>query len=43
MTTHDVSYEYQLFFKEITEACVGCDETKRNVKRKIIIKCFNLN
>lgn len=30
MTTHDVSYEYQLFFKEITEACVGCDETKRN-------------
>ena len=31
LTTHDVSYEHQLFFKEITEACVGCDETKRNV------------
>ena len=34
LTTHDISFEHQLFFKEITEACVGCDETKRNVKFK---------
>ncbi len=28
---HEISFEHQLYFKEITETCVGCDEAKRNV------------
>jgi transcription initiation factor TFIID subunit 6 len=28
---HDLSMEQQIYFKEITEACVGSDESKRTV------------
>lgn len=27
--THELSVEQQLYYKEITEACVGSDETRR--------------
>ncbi|KAK7090212.1 hypothetical protein V1264_010042 [Littorina saxatilis] len=30
LTTHELSVEQQYFYKEITEACVGPDETKRS-------------
>ncbi|KAK2719318.1 transcription initiation factor TFIID subunit 6-like [Artemia franciscana] len=29
LTAHELSVEQQLYYKEITEACVGSDETKR--------------
>ena len=29
LATHELSVEQQLYYKEITEACVGSDETKR--------------
>ena len=28
---HDLSVEQQIYFKEVTEACVGSDEQKRTV------------
>lgn len=28
---HDLSIEQQIYYKEITEACVGSDEPKREV------------
>lgn len=31
LATHELSVEQQLYYKEITEACVGSDETKRTV------------
>jgi len=31
LATHELSVEQQLYYKEITEACVGSDETKRSV------------
>ncbi|XP_050408813.1 transcription initiation factor TFIID subunit 6 [Patella vulgata] len=30
ITTHELSVEQQLYYKEITEACVGSDETRRS-------------
>ncbi len=29
MTAHELSTEQQLYYREITEACVGADETRR--------------
>jgi transcription initiation factor TFIID subunit 6 len=29
---HDLSVEQQIYFKEVTEACVGSDEQKRTVR-----------
>ena len=31
LATHELSAEQQLYYKEITEACVGSDEPKRGV------------
>ena len=31
LSTHELSVEQQLYYKETTEACVGSDETKRFV------------
>lgn len=31
LATHELSVEQQLYYKEITEACVGSDETRRTV------------
>lgn len=30
LSTHELSVEQQLYYKEITEACVGADETRRS-------------
>jgi len=30
LTTHQLSVEQQLYYKEVTEACVGSDETRRS-------------
>lgn len=30
LTTHELSIEQQLYYKEVTEACVGSDETRRS-------------
>jgi len=32
LATHELSVEQQLYYKEITEACVGADESKRAVR-----------
>ena len=32
LATHELSVEQQLYYKEITEACVGSDETRRTVR-----------
>lgn len=32
LATHELSAEQQLYYKEITEACVGSDEPKRGVR-----------
>lgn len=37
LATHELSVEQQLYYKEITEACVGSDEGRRAV---IIIYSF---
>lgn len=31
LATHELSVEQQLYYKEITEACVGADEGRRAV------------
>lgn len=31
LATHELSVEQQLYYKEITEACVGSDEVRRTV------------
>lgn len=31
LATHELSVEQQLYYKEITEACVGSDEGRRAV------------
>jgi len=31
LATHELSVEQQLYYKEITEACVGSDESRRAV------------
>lgn len=31
LVPHDLSVEQQIYFKEITESCVGSDEQKRTV------------
>lgn len=36
LATHELSAEQQLYYKEITEACVGSDEPKRGVRPFII-------
>lgn len=33
LATHELSVEQQLYYKEITEACVGSDEARRAVRR----------
>lgn len=32
LATHELSVEQQLYYKEITEACVGSDELRRTVR-----------
>lgn len=32
LATHELSVEQQLYYKEITEACVGSDEARRAVR-----------
>lgn len=40
LATHELSVEQQLYYKEITEACVGSDETRRAVSNnKFSILC----
>ena len=34
---HDLSVEQQIYFKEVTEACVGSDEQKRTVMSKHLL------
>lgn len=38
LATHELSVEQQLYYKEITEACVGSDEARRAVSAIKIIK-----
>lgn len=33
LATHELSVEQQLYYKEITEACVGSDEGRRAVSK----------
>lgn len=33
LATHELSVEQQLYYKEITEACVGSDEGRRTVRK----------
>lgn len=37
LATHELSAEQQLYYKEITEACVGSDEPKRGVSEFFIV------
>lgn len=37
LATHELSVEQQLYYKEITEACVGSDEQRRTVSGYIFI------
>lgn len=40
LATHELSVEQQLYYKEITEACVGSDEGRRAVRKNCL--CFYL-
>ena len=40
LATHELSVEQQLYYKEITEACVGSDEARRTVRIKNIMSVF---
>lgn len=35
LATHELSVEQQIYYKEITEACVGSDEGRRAVSTKL--------
>lgn len=37
LATHELSVEQQLYYKEITEACVGSDEARRAVSLELLI------
>ena len=37
LATHELSVEQQLYYKEITEACVGSDETRRSVSHVLAL------
>lgn len=37
LATHELSVEQQLYYKEITEACVGSDEGRRAVRYKFYL------
>lgn len=39
LATHELSVEQQLYYKEITEACVGSDEARRAV---CILTCISI-
>lgn len=41
LATHELSVEQQLYYKEITEACVGSDEARRAVSYKYNLKDFS--
>jgi transcription initiation factor TFIID subunit 6 len=38
LATHELSVEQQLYYKEITEACVSSDETRRSVSWKLSLE-----
>jgi len=40
LATHELSVEQQLYYKEITEACVGSDETKRTVYQQLFFALY---
>lgn len=40
LATHELSAEQQLYYKEITEACVGSDEPKRGVRMDNVFFMF---
>lgn len=48
LATHELSVEQQLYYKEITEACVGSDEGRRAVSKlmtkykEIIVNIVNV-
>jgi hypothetical protein len=37
LATHELSVEQQLYYKEITEACVGSDEARRAVSSCLLM------
>lgn len=39
LATHELSVEQQLYYKEITEACVGSDEARRAVSVCCVETC----
>jgi hypothetical protein len=41
LATHELSVEQQLYYKEITEACVGSEETRRTVNEKQVSVFLN--
>lgn len=43
LATHELSVEQQLYYKEITEACVGSDEARRAVSFNVLITCILLD
>lgn len=42
LATHELSVEQQLYYKEITEACVGSDEARRAVSGFLLVFDWNL-
>lgn len=40
LATHELSVEQQLYYKEITEACVGSDEARRAVSIFLSKLCY---
>lgn len=43
LATHELSVEQQLYYKEITEACVGSDEARRAVSVYFAVHFTRLN
>jgi hypothetical protein len=43
LATHELSVEQQLYYKEITEACVGADEGRRAVSHLFCGYFFSLS
>lgn len=43
LATHELSVEQQLYYKEITEACVGSDETRRAEALQVTIQNCLIN
>lgn len=40
LANHPLSSELQKYYRDITEACVGCSEARRQVNKQFLLSLF---